>query len=298
MTESFSLLVNNQPLSALRPVRLQYDYAYNEDLSEDNTVLQGNFEYYTYTLFDNFKDAVLSKKNCLVLTDTLPLKNVFRNNFKKIFLGEISGCAFLKSKKNRILKKFKNQVFAGGRGEDLLVNIFPISETKAFLKTPQNEFLQIDAEYPYTVRLSQETLGSNQLFRRTFQIEYANNEISFKVETPEGFRFLSHGVDNVLRAIGLELNDALINPYKFDTKLVSAPFIDYNFNPKTDEVTYFNDITTFENRSNVVIKQARNKPTSYLVSFSTHSIDENSNVTINLASTKTNFSSSNTYILN
>lgn len=290
-----AFVVNTRPLSAISSVKFTYNYNSEEKLHNVYNAFRGNFGYYDYTLFKNFKDVALSKKNCLVLTDVKDLQSVFETQKSTLSLGVIAGTTFLKAKNEQFLTVTGKQVYVGGNGQKLFVNIIPITSNIVELKADKANYIQIDEQYPYTVRLSETILDESQNFVRRFEVDYNNGQISFKVKTPEGYRFLSYGVDNVLRAVGVELNETYVNPYRFTVVPVTDTSIEYNFDPTTSEIKYFNELLGYNTRQTVDIKTNTEKNTNLLVSCPTTELTEAETVNLNVALMKTNFSSSGTY---
>ena len=177
----------------------------------------------------------------------------------------------------------------------MFINIVPITKNIVELRTTKTQKIQIDKEYPYTARLSDEELGGDDIERQRFEIDFKNGLIYFKTKTQEGYRFLSYGVDQVVRAVGLMLNNTAINSYFFVPEFVSDSSILYNFDAKTDEIKYFNELSNTDNRLTVNIKENQETNTNLLVSCSTKDISKLNTVSVNIALTKTNFSSSGSY---
>ena len=287
--------VRTHSLSALFPVNFTYKYNKEEKLSGQLTTYNSGFSYYKHDLFENFRDASLSKKNFLVLTDVKQLKSIFDQNPETLFIGNISGCVFLKTASGESLRNLDNNIYVGGIGERMLVNIVPISKNVVELKASKTHYVQIDKQYPYTARLSQETLNGEEIERRRFEIDFKSGLMCFKTKTSEGHRFLSYGTDRVVRAVGLMLNETTVNSYFFVPDFISNSSMVYNFDAKTTEIRYFNELANSYNKATVNIKEEQETDTNLLVSCTTKDISKLNTVPINIALTKTNFSSSGSY---
>lgn len=153
----------------------------------------------------------------------------------------------------------------------------------------------MEAEYPYTATLSDEILDDTDLYRRHFEIDYVDGIAYFKCKTKEGHRYLSYGMDCVVRAVGVTLNEIDINPYMFVIESVSESSINYDFDATTNEVKYYNDLINFADRSTVNVKNQNEHDTNLLISCTTTDIALSGEVMVNIALTKTNFSSSGSY---
>jgi hypothetical protein len=288
------------PLSAVAPVKLVYKFNKEEHLTGTLNTFKNGFSYYKHEGLQNFHDAVLSNKTCLILTDNISLKKVFDSDSKQIKVGTIAGCLYLKASSgyytSQYVTSLKETLYLGGAGNRLLVNIVPIQENLVYLKVGQQLFLTVDKEYPYTIRVTQEILEGENAKRQQFEIDYKESLISFKSLTKEGWRYVSYGADRTIRAVGLMLNDTIVNSYLFSTEFVSQDSLHYDFDAKNSEIKYYNEITTYNNRDNVNIKTEKESNTNLLLTVPTSEISKSNEVSVNIALTKTNFSSSGSYI--
>jgi len=282
-------------LSALTPVKFTYKFNKEEKLSSVNSSFSNGFKYIKHEAFENFHDAALSKRNCLILTNNKPLKDVFESDSRQIDIGAIAGCIFLKTSLGKYITTLSNSIYVGGIGQKLFVTVVPISDNTVELKISKTQFIQIDKEYPYTAKISEEILDGDDLKRQRFELDYQNGLISFKTLTKEGYRYLSYGVDQTVRAVGLMLNETVVNSYLFIPEFVSENGLYYNFDAKTSEVKYYNELNSFADRYNLNIKEEQESDTNLLISCTTTDIALSASVAVNIAITKTNFSSSGSY---
>ena len=282
-------------LSALTPVKFTYNFNKKEHLSSVTSSFTNGFKYIKHDAFDGFQDAVFSKKSCLILTDNKPLKNAFVSDSKQINIGTVAGCLFLKTSSGKYVTTSSNNIYVGGIGKKLFITVIPIANNIVELKISKTEFIQIDKEYPYTARISEEILDESDLNRQRFEMDYKDGLVCFKTLTNEGYRYISYGADQTIRAIGVALNETIINPYLFFAEFVSTNGLYYDFDAKTSEVKYFNDFTSSDEKYTVNIKDEQETDTHLLISCTTEQIALSSEVTINIALAKTNFSSSGSY---
>lgn len=287
--------VNKFSLSKLRPIKFVYDYGTKQTFVKDLIYFNGGFGYYKHEALQNYKDAALSRKNCLFLTDVKSLKSVFENQVKEFDISKISGSLYLKVG-NKYITESRDQLFVGGIGRPLFFNIVPLNNGLVELRVNRTKYIEIDREYPYTARLSEEILDPTEQQFRQFEVEYGENLVSFRVKTNEGFRFLSYGSDGVVRAIGLELNDTIVNSYHFAAEFVTAPTLKYNFEPTNYEVKYFNDLYDQTNKTNLNISKYTEKNTSLLISCPTNKLSETDEVNVNISILKDYFSSTGTFL--
>jgi hypothetical protein len=290
------LQVHTHSLSALAPVKFTYKFNKEEKLVAKESQYNNGLKYYRQPALSGCNDAVLSKGNCLILTDIKPLKDIFEEKSFLIPIGTLAGCIYLKTNQNEYLTTDFKKVYNKNLDQKLFVNAFPISKNVVELKINSTTKLIVDKEYPYEVKVSQDLLAGPDLERQRFEIDYSNQKISFKTKTAEGYRYLSCGADGVMRATGLMLNDVIVNNYLFTPEFVSSGTLQYNFDPKNTEIKYYNEIVESKDQYNVAIKTQIERDTNLLISCSTPEIAKNKEVSVNIALLKTNFSSSGSYL--
>ena len=298
-----SLTVTTHALSSLSPVKLSYQSNKLDKLSGKYVSAEGGLTYFLHDAFHGYKDAALSKKTCLVLTNTHPVSSLFEATFSNTTysLGAVAGSLYL-TVGDEYVTVSGNNLFVGnpcGRiGTKALITIVPTEDpTVAKLRVSGGKFIQIEKEYPYNLTLNtDENLVTEQ--NRLFYIDHGKNGlICFKTKTREGFRFVSYGVDKMLRAVGLELNETKINNYHFDAEYQTSQTLNRGFAAPMLEVNYFNDLVNTQGKTNLIINKKAVRDTNFLVICSTKNIAEHQNVTTtNIAMLKTNFSSSGTFL--
>ena len=293
-----TFVVQNESLSALTPVKFAYRYNSEEVFESDTNLFKSNFSYHKHELLNQFQDAAFSKQNCLVLTDTKKLNSVFKNKITELSIGQVPASIYLKTTTGYFLTETNGLIYVGGTGERLMVTLDPLGDNIVELNIGSTEkYIKIDESYPYTASIQERVLGDDELYLAQFEVDYKNGFLTLKAETPEGPRFLSYGADRILRAVGLEMNDMIINSYRFIPEFVTSPSIPYNFDPTIKEVKYYNEISSVDGRKNVGIRSSAENNTNLLVSCPTVdlSLESLSSVSVNIAIAKTNFSSSGTY---
>ena len=286
--------VYTHSLSAIVPVKLVYKYNTEEALIGSFASLKGDFAYYKHEALKNFKDAALSKKTCLILTDAKTVGSVFEKAKKTINIGQISGTMFLKVG-TKFITQTNNTVFVGGTGKPILMTVVPMENGLVELRVNRTKWIEVDKTYPYTARLTEDVVDGPDLQYRQFEVEYSEGLISFKVKVPEGFRFLSYGVDNTIRGVGLELNDSIVNPYHFKAEYKTREVMNYNYTPDEKEVKYYNDLFDQEHKTDLELKQTKDTETNLLISCPTSELSKADEVVINIASLKTNYSPAGTF---
>lgn len=289
------LQVHTHSLSSLAPVKFTYKFNKEEKLVSKESQYNNGLKYYRQPALSGCNDAVLSKGNCLILTDVKPLKDIFEDKSSTIPIGTLAGCIYLKTKKNTYLTTDFKQVYNKNFDQKLFINVFPISKNIVELKVTNTLKLIVDQEYPYDVRVSSDLLAGPDLERQRFEVDYSNQKISFKTKTAEGYRYLSCAADGILRATGLMLNDVVVNDYLFTPEFVSSGTLQYNFDPKNTEIKYYNEIVESKDQYNVAVRTQVERDTNLLISCSTPEIAKNKEVSVNIALLKTNFSSSGSY---
>lgn len=297
-----SFTLNDDFLSALAPARFAYNSSNDTKFKGNFKPIKNNFYYFHHESFENFKDAALSKKSCLVLTDIKPLDTVFNSRFTSdvISLGKLSGSFYLKSN-NKFLTTTSNRVYrgspCGGEQQPILLTISPIDETHVNIRVG-TKFIEIDQDYPFTVKLvDSQTFGEARY--REFEVDYSDKKIAFKVSTKEGYRFLSFGIDNVMRAVGLELNDTIVNSYHFDVVSQTRSAIERGIvlaNAEAKEIKYYNSFKDQTYNETLDIEQTTERYTNFIISCPTSKIDTSSISFANVAMLKTNYSPNGTFL--
>jgi hypothetical protein len=296
-----SFTVNDNWLSALSPVKFLYDFAEVQNFKGRYKPISPNFFYYEHTGFKNFKDAALSKKSVLVLTETKQLQDLLSTKLISYSVGKyIAGSLYLQMN-GRFLTTKNNLLYrgapCGNASQAALVSISLLSNGLAELRVG-NKFIEIDSNYPFTAKLvDSETFGDAKY--RQFEVEVVESKVAFKIKTLLGYRFLSFGVDNVLRAVGVELNNTIVNNYHFDAVFQTRSSIDYGFDVskgEMSEVKYYNEFDGQEFNETLNVKQMFTRNTHYVIECPTLNIALSATVGANVFNLKTNYSSSGAFI--
>ena len=294
-----SFEVRNLALSALSPVKFTYSYNATEKLKADYRVMDSGITYYKQSLLDNCADGVFSQHNAVILTDTKDIKSVFEHVVEEQNIKTI-GASFYLSVSNTdylagdfIVTNTNSSFYVGGKGNHVIFNALPIEPGVIELKY-HNKQIAINSTYPYDLELLDEPLQED-LTRQRFEVEVYNNKIALKTKTPEGFRYLSYGIDRKLRSVGVHLNDTTINEYLFTPIFISSSLLKHNFDPTSKEVRYYNEAQTTNLNRTLSIKDETNVDTSLLVSCALKDVTSKNEVNVNIAITKTNFTTSGTF---
>lgn len=278
--------VTYKSLTALQPVELSYDFYKTESLKRDITSFTEGYNFLNYECLKNFRDIAINKNTCFLLTNTVSLSTIFQPQ-EELTIGEIPCTVSLQSQNSTIY-------YLGYDTERNIVtqlltpqNIFvmPINEEEVEIRIG-SLYLQIDEQYPYTIRGSELPLTTDQIYRRRFRWVYKNNLISFIANTREGFRYLALGTDNVLRATGVILGTRVLNDYNFKISRVTDTDLNYNFELKNNWFTYYLDFADQRNNTNLTVNKKFDVPINYLFSFP---LQKSNTQKINIANLKTGF---------
>jgi hypothetical protein len=288
----------NESLSSLSPIQFTYKFNKEEHMAGTFRSFANGFSYYTHNALSAAQDVVFSKKNLIALTGKKSLYDVFDPDSEYLNLGTIAGSVFLKTQKGQYVTFLKDVVYVGG-SNPLFITVSPLETSKNIVEliVDKDHKIIVDAEYPYTARISNDVLLEEELNRQRFEIDYADEKVCFKTMTKDGWRFLGYGADQTVRAIGLTLNEVIVSPYIFTMEFVSNKNILYNINAKTSEVKYFNELVTYLNRNTVTIKKEEISDTHLLLSCATSLLgSDEQKVPVNVSLTKTNFAATGTYL--
>lgn len=283
-------------LSSLEPVEFVYDNLEKHKLAKQLLIYEGGLGYVLHQGLSSYQDATLSNKTCLMLTENVPLDRVLEPRNKKLTIENISGSFYLKTDKGEYLTILDDEIFVGGKGEKLLINASSVGPRTVELKINPTTYLQVEKNYPFQLKTSGNPLIREEIVRQTFEVDYSEGKIAFKTKTNEGWRYLSWGcVDKVVRATGLILNESAINSYIFHCEFITKNELLHGFSPNATEVKYYNSFEHFENNNNINIQSSKERNVHLLVSCSTADVARYRQVPVNIALTKTNFSSSGSY---
>ncbi len=289
------MLVNVHSLSSIAPVEFVYNSTTPIELSKTFLCYKNGLGYFKHEALNNYKDAALSKRNCLFLTDNISLKDVFETTLQDIPIGKVPSSLYIRNAHKESINYWKNDLVMGGKGEPVLFYLQPLDNGLVELKTDSSTWVQIDKNYPYTARLSQNILLREDLLRQQFEVDHKDGILTLKTLTKEGWRYLTYNpVDKIIRATGLMLNVSTISTYLFFPQFVTLDN-ERNFAPRNTEVKYFNDLLDSNDSTTLKIKDSEESNTHLLLTCSTNQISKTSKVKMDIALTKTNFSSTGSY---
>jgi hypothetical protein len=285
--------INYKALSALQPVELRYQYYNNETLQSHIYGYEEGYNFYSVDALVGFKDVTCNRDSCLILTSATSLSSFFpkQNN---INIGSIPGTFKLQARNSSVYYAEYNTdkeiiEFNSLSGTNFYIS--PVEGTADIVEIRSRDlYLQFDKQYPYTLRLNRKIIVDSEIYRQRFHVFYNNGTIMFKVNVNPGFRYLSFGSDNILRAVGLILNNTIINDYIFNCIPVTKNLIPYNFNPSINWATYYLDFPNQVDNLNVnVNKLFSNTPMNFLIDFPIEQAIKTGIVNINIANLKTGF---------
>ena len=294
------MLTKHLSLSAFDPIKLAYKYSTTGDLKADYKEFKSGMRYYEHNALKRFADISLSNESALILTDTLSLNSIFQEQQKNLPINEITGMFILSIKDtavfggNNSIKYFNGQFCVGGKGEDVIFNIVPATDNKVYLRVNYKR-VQVSHHYPYEVYLSDDQLPDEESNREMFEVSFRRKKFIIKTRTREGTRFLSFGSDRILRAVGLELNKSIINPYHFDVQFLGFSSFKYGSDYDAKEVKYYNTNESLLEKKALNIKAYKGQHTNILFDFPIINTQTTTNVGVNMAILKTNFTSTGTF---
>lgn len=279
-------------LTALQPVELKYQYYRDEPLQSKITSYEEGYNFFTIEGLDHFEDIAINKGSCFVLTTAVNLSSVFTNQ-KTITVGQLPGTINLQPRNSSIYYAGYSSLDNTIKSTSLTATnffIYPINNTDEIEIRIEDKYLQVDKNYPYTVRADNTSLGKAEINRQRFFYTYQSGLITLKTLTQEGFRYLAFNNDNTLRATGVMFNNSILNDYVFKAKEVTSNELETGFIPDNNWITYFQDIENQSNNKTVAInKNFNNVPVNYLIDFPVEAAIETGEVTINIANLKTGF---------
>lgn len=280
-------------LSTLAPLDFKYDFFKNETLQIQKDGYLEGFSFSKLLGLENFRDIAINKNSCLILTSAVNLSSFFTGD-RLFSIGEIPGCVKLQTTNSNIFYANYNITtnnFSFDSLEGVGFTILPVTNGQLYESEiiVNDLYLQVDREYPYTVRLGNYITDLTDNYRQRFFCTYQNNTLIIKTKVDNGFRYLSTGEDNILRATGTVLNNVVVNNYIFKTFNFTTSGFNYNFSPSNDWVTYFLDFSNQANNNDLTINKSYTVPTHFLIDFATEEIIKNKIGSINIANLKTGY---------
>jgi hypothetical protein len=277
-------------LSSLSPIELKYQYHRDEELQATINSYQEGYSFYEVDGFDSFQDVAINKDSVFVLTPTIELSSVFTPT-TRIDIGKHPGSILLQPRNTFIYYinyKPLTNTFSLTLTSGSIFYIAPVENTNEVELFVNNKYVQVNASYPYVVYLGDRTLDPEEIYRQRFELVYQNNFITFKTKTDSGYRYLALNNDNTLRAVGLMLNDSIVNDYVFKCVPVTTTSLNRGFNPTNNWVTYYFDIESEkENKTVTVNKDFTVNKTNLLVDFPLEKAAETGTINVNIANLKT-----------
>jgi hypothetical protein len=281
--------INYVSLSALQPLELQYNFYKNEKLKSRKTAYRNGFTFFSIDGLKNFQDVTVNKDTCFVLTSSVDLDENFTNTTEYV-LGNLPGSFYFQPRNSTIFYAWRNPATNSITLKQTIGSVFylkPITGTNQVEIIVDNSFLQVEEQYPYKVITSNIALSQQYQYRQRFECIYQNETITFKTLTNAGYRYLSYGSDNTLRATGVILNDAIINDYLFSCTPVTPDRIHAGFNPQNTLGTYFADFTQETENRSVKVNKSTPVKTNFLISFPIKRNTSTFTIPVNIANLKT-----------
>lgn len=279
-------------LSTLSPIELKYDYYRQEELQSSLITLADGRSYYQINGLENYQDIAINRDSCFVLTSAVSLSSIF-TPAREITIGKLPASIALQPRNSIVYfvdYDSEDNNFTISLTSNSILYIKPIEETNEVEIRLNGNYLQVDAEYPYTVRLGTRSLDPESIYRQRFFPQYDSllNLITLRTKTIEGDRYLAIGNDNILRGTGLILNESILNDYVFKCIPITDDIIERGFITSNNWVTYYFDIESGANNKNTKInKNIQTVQTNYLIDFPTEKAAETGKASINIANLKT-----------
>lgn len=288
-----SFAIEYRPLSALQPVKLKYEYNHSEKLNRENVQYAGGLRIESLKAFKHFQDVSLNKGNALILTNTVKLSDVFFDK-ERNQQQTLKGTVLLQlgtSTSYYLTEEYNTERITLSRTPSL-VHAVNVPETGQIELLVNGKFIQIEKSYPYTAYLSETSLDGEDIYRQRFTIERTKNVVSFRAKVAEGFRYLAFNNDDILRATGTMLNNAVLNNYKFNAIEVTATSNDnvYSVVSESGIVSYYMSFQDKKYNKNVFVRERKNIQTNLLASFSIYEALETGEAVLNFANLRTNYS--------
>jgi len=283
-------MVTYKPVTELTPLVFNYEFYKNENLLHNFYISKSGYQFLNFFGLKGFKDIQINHNSCYILTSAISLSSLFSINNTDLKVGKIPGSITIQSQqtitKYASLDEVNNTIILTDIPDIFFIN--PIDNNEIEIKV-KNYYLQVDGEYPYRVRFSEQPLTGEQTHRQRFIYTYNNNILTLKTLTNAGFRYLSFTNKGTLRATGLILNIAPLQNYALLALPVTPNILNYNFTSRNNWITYYQDFVSQKNNETLEInKTFEHTPINFLINFPFKQI-KNNQIFANIANLKTVF---------
>lgn len=285
--------ITTKDFTSLEPIELKYQYNKNEELRAYYVGYEQGLNVYRLDGLKNFQDVAVSNGTCFVLTTAVGLSSFFTQPTTPV-IGQIPGTLKLQSRSlsgEYFTYDSQNNIFTSTSvtsGNATNFFILPVPGTSKVQILVNNKYVQVDQNYPYTVRVGDKLDDDNDPYRQEFYCEVYNNLIALKTYTTSGYRYLALGNDKTLRATGVILNSLLVNDYLFNSIQNTASITHYGFDPDMDWITYYLDFPAQTYNKDVSLNKVfSNLKINFLLDFPVEPAINNGEATFNLANLKT-----------
>jgi len=292
-------VIEYRSLSALQPITLKYEYNHSEKLNRESVQYAGGIKIESIKGFKRFHDVSLNKGNSLILTNTVKLSDVFFDTESKK-QNTLKGTVLLQL--NTSTSYYMSEEVHTGRvttsREPSLIHAVNVDGTNLIELIVNGKYVQIEKTYPYTAYLSDTSLDETESYRQRFILDRVKNSVSFRAKVQEGYRYLAFNNDDILRATGTVLNNAILNNYKFNVIEVTTAKQNQILGsvPESGIVSYFMSFEDKKYNNNVFVRERQDVQTNLLASFSIYEALETGEAVLNFANLRTNYSPEGTPI--
>ncbi len=276
-------------LSSLSPVELKYEYNRDENLQGSTVTYQDGFSFYELEGLKNFQDVTINRDSVLMLTSAVNLSTVFVST-EEVKLGKLPGTFQLQPRNSTIYYIKYNtgkNTFVKTLTSASTFYIQPLENSNEVELLVDGKYVQVRANYPYEVYLSERSLDPEEIFRQRFEVVYDNELISIKTKTDSGYRYLAFNKDNILRAVGLILNETVVNDYIFKCLSISNPNLARGFTSDNKWVSYYFNTEEKKENKTLTINKNTSTPTNLLIDLTLEKAAETGIANINIANLKT-----------
>jgi hypothetical protein len=278
-------------LSSLSPIELKYQYNKDEELASEMIEYSEGYLLHHIDGLKDFQDLAVNKNSCFVLTSAIDLDLIFKKE-NQLSPNKINSTIVLQPRNSYIY--FAEHIPSSNTFQLQLTSasnffIEPINTISGEIELlVNNKYVQVDENYPFTVRLNEKPLDPESIHRQRFETFYERGFISFKTKTNQGYRYLAFNNDNILRAVGVVFNDSVVNDYIFKCISVTNSNSPGGFIPHNNWVTYYFDIESqTQNKTLTINKDIQKVPTNLLLDFSIENATGKATSNVNIANLKT-----------
>jgi hypothetical protein len=275
-------------LSTLQPIELKYDFFKDEKIKSSRVSFKDGYTVFQNSGLKNYQDVTINRETTFVLTSAIGLDQLF-TSFENYSVGKLPSSFYFQPRSTTLTRAAynptTNSIVLSSTGTPFYLS--PVPNTNEVELIVNNRYIQVEEKYPFRVTTSIRSLPLVDIQRQRFECTFINSTITFKTKTKEGFRYLAFLNDSILRAVGMNFNNSVVNDYIFRYIPVTTNQLNINSELTNSWVTYFLSFEQERENKTVTLNKQYTLPTNLLIDFTVDNATKTGVANINIANLKT-----------